>query len=101
MLAPFGRLLVLGFTAGEIPSIKVNRLLLKNISVDGVAWGAAAWGHPNFIHEQWDAVLGHVAAGDLNPRIHANYPLAEASSAIRELDGRSVMGKVVLEVAGE
>ena len=42
VLAPFGRLLVLGFTAGEIPSVKVNRLLLKNISVDGVAWGAAA-----------------------------------------------------------
>ncbi len=101
VLAPFGRLLVLGFTAGEIPSIKVNRLLLKNISVDGVAWGAAAWGHPRYIHEQWEAVLDHVAAGSLNPRIHANYPLAEASSAINELDARSVMGKVLLEVAGE
>ena len=101
VLAPFGRLLVLGFTAGEIPSIKVNRLLLKNISVDGVAWGGAAWGHPSYIHEQWDVVLDHVSAGRLNPRIHATYPLAEASSAINELDGRSVMGKVLLEVAGE
>jgi NADPH2:quinone reductase len=101
VLAPFGRLLVLGFTAGEIPSIKVNRLLLKNISVDGVAWGAAAFGHPTYITEQWETVSEHVAAGLLNPRIHATYPLAEAAQAIKELDERSVMGKVLLEIAGE
>jgi NADPH2:quinone reductase len=101
VLAPFGRLLVLGFTAGEIPSIRVNRLLLKNISVDGVAWGAATHGDPSFIARQWEAVSEHVAAGKLDPRIHATYPLAKAAAAIRELDERSVMGKVLLEVAGE
>lgn len=101
VLAPFGRLLVLGFTAGEIPSIKVNRLLLKNISVDGVAWGAAALGHSTYIAEQWETVREHVAAGLLNPRIHATYPLEQTAAAIRELDERSVMGKVLLEVAGE
>ncbi|UVI37326.1 NADPH:quinone oxidoreductase family protein [Brevibacterium spongiae] len=101
VLAPFGRLLVLGFTAGEIPSIKVNRLLLKNISVDGVAWGAAAFGHPTYITEQWETVREHVAAGRLNPRIHATYPLERTAAAIRELDERTVMGKVLLEVAGE
>lgn len=101
VLAPFGRLLVLGFTAGEIPSIRVNRLLLKNISVDGVAWGAATHGDPSFIARQWEAVSEHVAAGRLDPRIHAAYPLAKAAAAIRELDERSVMGKVLLEVAGE
>ncbi|WP_181275542.1 NADPH:quinone oxidoreductase family protein [Brevibacterium oceani] len=100
-LAPFGRLLVLGFTAGEIPSIRVNRLLLKNISVDGVAWGAATHGDPGFIAAQWEAVSEHVAAGRLDPRIHATYPLAKAAEAIKELDERSVMGKVLLEVAGE
>lgn len=101
VLAPFGRLLVLGFTAGEIPSVKVNRLLLKNISVDGVAWGAATMGDPTYIMRQWEVVSEHVAAGRLNPRIHATYPLADAASAIKELDERSVMGKVLLEVAGE
>ncbi|WP_166970862.1 NADPH:quinone oxidoreductase family protein [Brevibacterium atlanticum] len=101
VLAPFGRLLVLGFTAGEIPSIRVNRLLLKNISVDGVAWGAATHGDPNFIARQWAAVREHVAAGRLDPRIHATYPLAKAAAAIKELDERTVMGKVLLEVAGE
>jgi NADPH2:quinone reductase len=101
VLAPFGRLLVLGFTAGEIPSIKVNRLLLKNISVDGVAWGAATLGDPTLIARQWEALREHVAAGRLSPLIHARYPLAEAASAIRELDDRSVMGKVVLDVADQ
>lgn len=101
VLAPFGRLLVLGFTAGEIPSVKVNRLLLKNISVDGVAWGAAAMSDPTYITRQWEVVSEHVAVGRLNPRIHATYPLAEAASAIEELDARTVMGKVLLEVAGE
>ena len=101
VLAPFGRLLVLGFTAGEIPSVKVNRLLLKNISVDGVAWGAATVGDRSFIAGQWEAVSEHIAAGRLNPRIHATYPLAEASQALRALDERAVMGKVLLEAAGE
>ncbi|MDN5592771.1 MAG: NADPH:quinone oxidoreductase family protein [Brevibacterium sp.] len=101
VLAPFGRLLVLGFTAGEIPSVKVNRLLLKNISVDGVAWGAAARERPDYIAEQWDAVADYVAAGKLNPAIHATHPLEEAAKAIGELDSRSVRGKVLLELKGE
>src|SRR5699024_5212985 len=91
VLAPFGRLLVLGFTAGEIPAIKVNRLLLKNISVEGVAWGAATLADPTLIAGQWEALREHVTAGRLSPRIHARYPLAEAASAIRELDDRSVI----------
>lgn len=101
VLAPYGRLLVLGFTAGEIPSVKVNRLLLKNISVDGVAWGAATRERPGYIAEQWDAIADYVAAGKLNPAIHGTYPLSDAAKAIGELDSRSVQGKVLLELKGE
>lgn len=101
VLAPYGRLLVLGFTAGEIPSVKVNRLLLKNISVDGVAWGAATRERPGYIAEQWDSIAAYVAAGKLNPAIHGTYPLSDAAKAIGELDSRSVQGKVLLEVKGE
>lgn len=101
VLAPYGRLLVLGFTAGEIPSVKVNRLLLKNISVDGVAWGAATRERPGYIAEQWDAIADYVAAGKLNPPIHGTYPLSDAAKAIGELDSRNVRGKVLLEVNGE
>ncbi|MCI4011172.1 NADPH:quinone oxidoreductase family protein [Brevibacterium sp. ZH18] len=101
VLAPYGRLLVLGFTAGEIPSVKVNRLLLKNISVDGVAWGAATRERPGYIAEQWDAIADYVAAGKLNPAIHGTYPLSDAAKAVGELDSRSVQGKVLLELKGE
>src|SRR5699024_7691587 len=101
VLAPFGRLLVLGFTAGEIPSIKVNRLLLKNISVDGVACGAATLGDPTLSARQWEALCAPVAPARLSPIIPARYPLAEASSAIRELADRSVMGKLVFGVPDE
>ncbi|WP_101653356.1 NADPH:quinone oxidoreductase family protein [Brevibacterium ihuae] len=100
-LKRFGHLQVLGFTAGEIPTVKVNRLLLKNISVVGVAWGEATRGNPNLIAEQWDVISEHVAAGRLNPHIHATYPLEQAAAAISELDNRAVLGKVLLEVKPE
>lgn len=100
-LATYGQLLVLGFTPGQIPEVRVNRLLLKNASVVGVAWGAATRDDDAYIARQWEAVSEHVAAGRLNPHIHAMYPFAEAAAAIGELDRRSVLGKVLLEVAGE
>ncbi|HEX2284747.1 MAG TPA: NADPH:quinone oxidoreductase family protein, partial [Mycobacterium sp.] len=54
-LAPGGRLLVVGFTGGEIPTVKVNRLLLNNIAVVGVGWGAFAGPRPGFAGAQWAA----------------------------------------------
>lgn len=95
-LTPGGTLLVLGFTAGEIPEVKVNRLLLNNISVAGVAWGAATIANPGLIAEQWATLLPHVEAGKLNPHIFATYPLDDAAKALMQLAGRSVLGKIVL-----
>lgn len=95
-LATYGTLLVLGFTAGGIPEVKVNRLLLNNISVAGVGWGAATVPNPGLIQEQWQTLLPHVKAGKLNPRIHATFPLEDASAALAELDNRTVMGKILL-----
>src|SRR3954453_5431319 len=57
VLAPLGRLLVVGFTGGSIPSVKVNRLLLNNIDVRGVGWGAYAMARPGFMRGQWTALL--------------------------------------------
>ncbi|HJT93389.1 MAG TPA: NADPH:quinone oxidoreductase family protein, partial [Mycobacterium sp.] len=48
-----GRLLVIGFTGGEIPTVKVNRLLLNNIDVVGAGWGAWTFSHPGYLAEQW------------------------------------------------
>ena len=64
MLAPQGRLLVVGFASGQgIPQVKVNRLLLNNVDVRGVGWGAYAMVRPGYMHEQWDAILPLMEAG--------------------------------------
>jgi NADPH2:quinone reductase len=91
-----GRLAVVGFTAGEIPTVKVNRLLLNHTSVVGAGWGAYASKRPGFMHRQWDAMHDDIAGGRLAPPISAVYPLAEAASAIGELAERRVTGKVVV-----
>ena len=97
-LAPEGRLLVVGFTGGEIPTVRVNRLLLNNIDVVGVGWGAFAFGRPGFAAEQWAALLPHLEAAELDPPVGSTYPLAEAAAAVAELDERRAVGKVVLTV---
>jgi NADPH2:quinone reductase len=96
-LAPEGRLLVIGFTGGEIPTVRVNRLLLNNISVTGVGWGAFALPRPGFVREQWDALLPHIASGALNPPISVAYELDDAGEAIAALEERRVAGKIVVK----
>ncbi|GAA4902509.1 NADPH2:quinone reductase [Actinomycetospora succinea] len=91
-----GRLAVVGFTAGEIPTVKVNRLLLNNTSVVGAGWGAYATKRPGFMRRQWDAIRDDVASGKLAPPISATYPLSQAGAAIAELSERRVTGKVVI-----
>jgi NADPH:quinone reductase len=91
-----GRLLVVGFTAGDIPTVKVNRLLLRNTEVVGAAWGEWAMGDPDFMREQWAELTDDIAAGRLAPPVSAVYPLAEASAAVGELAERRVTGKVVV-----
>jgi NADPH2:quinone reductase len=97
-LRPEGRLLVIGFTAGEIPTVRVNRLLLHNTSVVGVGWGAFVAGHEGFPREQWDDLLPMLRDGRIDPPIGAVHPLAEAAAALAEIDGRRATGKVVLAV---
>ena len=93
-----GRMLVIGFTEGEIPTVKVNRLLLNNIAVVGVGWGAFWMPQPNYLQEQWAALLPHVESGALDPVIGATFPLEEAGKAVASLDERKALGKVVLTV---
>jgi NADPH2:quinone reductase len=97
-LAPEGRLLVVGFTAGEIPTVKVNRLLLNNISVTGVGWGAFALGRPTYATEQWERLLPHLRSGALDPPIGATFPLAEVGAAVASLEERTAVGKVLVDV---
>lgn len=99
-LAPAGRLLVIGFTGGEIPTVKVNRLLLNNIDVVGVGWGAWTLTHPGALGEQWSELEPLLTSGELRIPEPAVYPLAEAGAAIASLENRTARGKVVVKVRG-
>ena len=91
-----GRILVIGFTAGSIPEVKVNRLLLNNISVVGVGWGAYALTRPGHIAKEWEALRPHLESGVLKPIVGDTYPLKQAAEALKSLETRTVTGKVVL-----
>ncbi|ODN70292.1 Quinone oxidoreductase 1 [Methylobrevis pamukkalensis] len=91
-----GRYLVVGFAAGDIPKLPLNLVLLKGIDVLGVFWGRWLALDPAGHRANTAEILGHVAAGRLRPHIHARYPLEAVAEALGEIEGRRVMGKVVL-----
>jgi NADPH2:quinone reductase len=91
-----GRLLVIGFAAGGIPTVKVNRLLLRNVGVLGVGYGEYVRRHPEVAAEVAQGVLDLVSKG-LKPPAPVRYPLSEAAAALQTLDDGGVYGKLVLE----
>jgi len=98
-LAPLGRLLVVGFAAGQgIPEVKVNRLLLTNTDVRGVGWGGYAMVRPCYMAEQWQALLPLLRHGVVDPPIGATYDLTEAAQALTDLAERRTLGKSLLRM---
>lgn len=95
-LAVEGRLLVIGFAAGGIPTVKVNRLLLRNAGVLGVGWREYLMARPGAQQEYGDGVARLVASG-LRPPEPQQYPLAEGRAALESLASGGVFGKVVLQ----
>jgi NADPH2:quinone reductase len=89
-----GRAVVVGFTAGGIPEVRVNRLLLNNLEVVGAGWGAYVLSKPDVFREVGEAVL----ALGVNPIVGARFPLERAGEALTLLEQRGALGKVVLEL---
>jgi NADPH2:quinone reductase len=94
-----GRVIVVGFTGGSIPEVRVNRLLLNNTEVIGAGWGAYVLGKPDLNTEIGGAVDELIAAGAVRPVVGARFPLEQAADALELIDGRGASGKVVLEVS--
>jgi NADPH2:quinone reductase len=95
-LAPEGRLLVLGFAGGEVPVVKVNRLLLGNTGVLGVASREFFEQRPAIVAELWTELMELRRTGALaDPPVEA-YPFADARGALRAIADRKARGKVVL-----
>ncbi|MDB0005697.1 NADPH:quinone oxidoreductase family protein [Ilumatobacteraceae bacterium] len=97
-LARGGRLVVVGFAAGEIPTVKVNRLLLRNISVVGAAWGEAAAANPGLALDIHQRLLPMVDAGVIKPPIGEVFPFDRAVEAFTSLDDRTATAKVLIAI---
>ena len=98
-IAPDGRLLVIGFTSGEIPSIAANRILLKNMSVVGVFWGRHLAEHEHYGAEAHGALRDLYLEGKLAPRVDRTFPLTEAPEALTALEQRAITGKAALLIS--
>jgi NADPH2:quinone reductase len=91
-----GRLLVIGFASGRIPEVKLNRVLLKNISLIGLHWGAHAMHEPERIPETFAALFDLYRAKKIAPVVYRAYPLGELPAALAALGSRESYGKVVV-----
>jgi NADPH2:quinone reductase len=95
-IAPEGRLLVIGFTSGRIPTIAANRILLKNMAVVGVLWGGYLQSHPEYSALVHGALVDWYEQGKIRPSIGAVWQFGDAPRGLRELAARNVLGKAVV-----
>jgi len=91
-----GRLLVVGFASGRIPDVKANRILLKNIALVGIHWGAYRDNEPARVKETFEGLFALHARGLIDPLIFKSYPLEELPSALAELAARKTHGKLLI-----
>jgi len=91
-----GRLLVVGFAAGDIPKLPLNLALLKGAAVLGVFWGDFVKREPQRFAESLRQLARWFAEGKLKPHVSQTFPLAQAVDALKLMAARQVKGKVVL-----
>jgi NADPH:quinone reductase len=93
-----GRVVVVGFTGGSIPEVRVNRLLLNNTEVIGAGWGGYVLSKPDVTREIGQAIERLIEQGFIRPVVGARFPLEQAADALELLESRGATGKVVLDV---
>jgi len=92
------RMLIIGFASGRIQSVPANLILVKNISITGVVWGAQSERDPALVSRHLAELLRWWEAGRLKPLVSKTFPLAEAGAAMQALLSRRHSGRIVLEV---
>lgn len=97
-LKRYGRYLVVGFAAGEIPKLPLNLLLLKTASAVGVFWGQFVAQEPERNIANINELFSWQAQGLLHPYVSASFPFMKAAEAIRYIADRKALGKVVITV---
>lgn len=93
-----GRMLVVGFASGTIPSLPANLTLLKGASLVGVFWGSFAQRQPQDNAANFQQLFAWFAEGRIKPLVSQTYPLEKAADAINHLGQRKAVGKVVVTV---
>ena len=96
VMAWHGRLLVIGFAAGDIPKIPVNLALLRERSIVGVYWGDSVRHDPDAHHSNVEQLLGWLRVGTVAPHISERVPLSGALGAMQRMSERQVTGKVIV-----
>ncbi len=91
-----GRILIIGFTSGRIPEIKVNRILLKNISIVGLHWGMYRAHDPGLMQRAQETLYDAYAQKKIKPIIWKTYPMSQLVEAMEAMERRECYGKVVL-----
>lgn len=100
VLAPDGKLLVVGFASGSFGLAKSNILLAKSISVIGVNYGHFLRTNADIARNTIESILDDIARNRYQPLISARYHLTEASRALNQLQARDFVGKIVLDIGG-
>jgi NADPH:quinone reductase len=98
LLRTEGRIVVVGFTEGSIPEIAVNRLLFRCASVVGAAWGHYAFTRPDYLKEVGEDLERMVREGHVKPIVGKRYAFDQVPQALRDIDERRAVGKLVLDV---
>lgn len=93
-----GRLVVVGFASGDIPSVRANRILLKHISLVGVHWGPMIDNQPEVLAETYRALFELYEARKLAPIIWKSFGLDEVPRALGALESRKTWGKLIIEI---
>ncbi len=96
---PEGRLLPIGFASGGVPQIPANILLVKNLTVIGLYWGAYASLRPSVLTDSFARLFAWYAEGRLRPQVSHVLPLEAANDGLDLLRSRASTGKVVVRVA--
>ncbi|RKR74376.1 NADPH:quinone oxidoreductase family protein [Frondihabitans australicus] len=93
-----GTLVVIGFVGGEIPEVRVNRLLLRNLKITGISMDTMDAEYPGTLRLVRDSVQALLDEGRIHPFVGHRYPMADTVAALTALEERSTLGKVVVEV---
>lgn len=96
---PEARLVPIGFASGDVPQIKANHLLVKNLSVLGVYWGGYLQFRPDVVTQSLATLMGWYSAGKLHPHVSHKLTLDAVAEGLELLRSRTSTGKVVIEIA--